>query len=70
MNTNSQALVEKAYTERSSWTEIMQTWVRREALEEARYSFNQVQKEMPDGSRTRFETCFCIGKPLTYVGFS
>ncbi|KAB2574354.1 hypothetical protein DBV05_g6913 [Lasiodiplodia theobromae] len=67
MNTNSQAPVEKAYTERSSWTEIMQTWVRREALEEARYSFNQVQKEMPDGNRTRFETCFCIGKPLTYA---
>ncbi|EOD49197.1 hypothetical protein UCRNP2_4039 [Neofusicoccum parvum UCRNP2] len=67
MNTNSQVPVEKAYTERNGWTEIMQTWVRREAIEEARYSFNQVQKEMPDGSRTRFETCFCIGKALTYV---
>ncbi|KAL1623598.1 hypothetical protein SLS56_008238 [Neofusicoccum ribis] len=48
MNTNSQVPVEKAYTERNGWTEIMQTWVRREAIEEARYSFNQVQKEMPD----------------------
>lgn len=67
MNTNTQVPLEKAYTERNGWTEIMQTWVRREAIEEARYSFNQVQKEMPDGNRTRFETCFCIGKPLTYV---
>ncbi|KAH7062061.1 hypothetical protein B0J12DRAFT_549680, partial [Macrophomina phaseolina] len=66
MNTNTQVPLEKAYTERNGWTEIMQTWVRREAIEEARYSFNQVQKEMPDGNRTRFETCFCIGKPLTY----
>lgn len=67
VNTNSQVPSEKAYTERNGWTEIMQTWVRREAIEESRYSFNQVQKEVPDGSRTRFETCFCIGKPLTYV---
>lgn len=67
MNSNTQVPLEKAFTERNGWTEIMQTWVRREAIEEARYSFNQVQKEMPDGSRTRFETCFCIGKPLTYV---
>ncbi|KAL1624979.1 hypothetical protein SLS54_003705 [Diplodia seriata] len=67
MNSNTQMPVEKAYTERNSWTEIMQTWVRREAIEEARFSFNQVQKEMPDGNRTRFETCFCIGKPLTYA---
>lgn len=66
MNSNTQVPLEKAFTERNGWTEIMQTWVRREAIEEARYSFNQVQKEMPDGSRTRFETCFCIGKPLTY----
>ncbi|KAL1643456.1 hypothetical protein SLS58_004814 [Diplodia intermedia] len=67
MNSNTQMPVEKAYTERNSWTEIMQTWVRREAIEKARFSFNQVQKEMPDGNRTRFETCFCIGKPLTYA---
>ncbi|OJD32764.1 uncharacterized protein BKCO1_3600024 [Diplodia corticola] len=67
MNSNTQMPVEKAYAERNSWTEIMQTWVRREAIEEARYSFNQVQKEIPDGKRTRFETCFCIGKALTYT---
>ncbi|KAK8254786.1 hypothetical protein HDK77DRAFT_11940 [Phyllosticta capitalensis] len=67
MNTNSQVPLDKAYTDRNGWTELMQTWVRREAIEEARLSFNQVQKEVQDGGRTRFETCFCIGKPLTYA---
>ncbi|KAK8168481.1 hypothetical protein BKA80DRAFT_308227 [Phyllosticta citrichinensis] len=67
MNTNSQVPLDKAYTDRNGWTELMQTWVRREAIEEARLSFNQVQKEVQDGGRTRFEPCFCIGKPLTYA---
>ncbi|KAF2142174.1 uncharacterized protein K452DRAFT_287392 [Aplosporella prunicola CBS 121167] len=67
VSTNAAVPPEQAFTDRAAWTEIMQKWVRREALEEARYSFNQVQKEVSEGGRTRFETCFCIGRPLTYV---
>ncbi|KAF2084215.1 hypothetical protein K490DRAFT_68998 [Saccharata proteae CBS 121410] len=67
INTNSQVPLEQAFNDRAAWTEMMQRWVRREAIEEGRYSFNQVQKEVPDATgRTNFETCFCIGKGLTF----
>ncbi|USP79816.1 hypothetical protein yc1106_07090 [Curvularia clavata] len=55
-----------AFLERSSWTEIMASWVCKEAIQEARLPFTQVQKEKKDSRRTRFETCFCIERPLQF----
>ncbi|EOA80936.1 uncharacterized protein SETTUDRAFT_100000 [Exserohilum turcica Et28A] len=55
-----------AFAERNSWTEIMASWVCKEAIQEARLPFTQVQKEKQDGRRTTFETCFCIARPLQF----
>ena len=58
-----------AYNERPSqnWTEVMASWVCKEAIQEAGYKATQVQKERPDGRRTRFDTCFCIEQPLKFT---
>ncbi|KAF3038782.1 hypothetical protein E8E12_002489 [Didymella heteroderae] len=57
-----------AYTERpaSNWTEVMASWVCKEAIREAGYKATQVQKERKDGRRTKFDTCFCIEQPLKF----
>lgn len=55
-----------AYTERQSWTEVMASWVCKEAIKEAGYKFTQLQKERQDGRRTRFDTCFYIEQPLKF----
>jgi hypothetical protein len=55
-----------AFLERNSWTEIMASWVCKEAIKEAGYPVAQVQKERKDGRRTKFETCFCIERPLQF----
>lgn len=57
-----------AFNERpnQNWTEVMASWVCREAIQEAGYKFTQVQKERPDGRRTKFDTCFCIEQPLRF----
>jgi len=57
-----------AYNERPSqnWTEVMASWVCKEAIQEAGYKVTQVQKERQDGRRTRFDTCFCIEQPLKF----
>lgn len=55
-----------AFAERNSWTEIMASWVCKEAIREAGYRVTQVQKEKRDGRRTKFETCFCVEKPLQF----
>jgi hypothetical protein len=55
-----------AFLERNSWTEIMASWVCKEAIQEARLPFTQVQKERKDSRRTKFETCFCIERPLQF----
>ncbi|KAL6708750.1 hypothetical protein ACN47E_002446 [Coniothyrium glycines] len=55
-----------AFLERHSWTEIMASWVCREAIQEAGFRFAQVQKDRKDGRRTKLETCFCIEKPLQF----
>lgn len=58
-----------AYNERpgQNWTEIMASWVCKEAIQEAGYKVTQVQKERSDGRRTRFDTCFCIEQPLKFT---
>ncbi|KAH3988082.1 hypothetical protein HBH92_057350 [Parastagonospora nodorum] len=55
-----------AFQERNSWTEIMASWVCKEAIQEAGYRVTQVQKDKKDGRRTKFETCFCIERPLQF----
>lgn len=55
-----------AYNERQNWTEIMASWVCKEAIQEAGYKVTQVQKERKDGRRTKFDTCFCIGQLLKF----
>ena len=55
-----------AFLDRNSWTEIMASWVCKEAIKEAGHSFTQFQKDMKDGRRTKFETCFCIERPLQF----
>ncbi|EUC35449.1 hypothetical protein COCCADRAFT_24629 [Bipolaris zeicola 26-R-13] len=55
-----------AFSERNSWTEIMASWVCKEAIQEARLPYTQVQKERRNSRRTRFETCFCIERPLQF----
>jgi hypothetical protein len=55
-----------AFLERNSWTEIMASWVTKEAIREAGFRFEQVQKDRKDGRRTRPETCFCIERPLQF----
>ncbi|KAH7355850.1 hypothetical protein BKA66DRAFT_429360 [Pyrenochaeta sp. MPI-SDFR-AT-0127] len=51
---------------RSSWTEIMASWVCKEAIAEAGFEFTQVQKDMNDSRRTTFETCFHIKQALQF----
>ncbi|KAF9730540.1 hypothetical protein PMIN02_001479 [Paraphaeosphaeria minitans] len=63
---NTDAPSSEAFAHRHSWTEVQASWVCKEALQEAGYSHTQVQKEMPDGRRTNFETWFCIDQPLTF----
>lgn len=55
-----------AYIERQSWTEVMASWVCKEAIQEVGYKVTQVQKERKDGRRTKFDTCFCIEQPLKF----
>jgi hypothetical protein len=55
-----------AFLERSSWTEIMASWVTKEAIREAGFRYTQVQNDRKDGRRTRPETCFCIERPLQF----
>lgn len=57
-----------AYNERpgQNWTEVMASWVCKDAIQEAGYKVTQVQKERPDGRRTKFDTCFCIEQPLKF----
>ncbi|KAF1953960.1 hypothetical protein CC80DRAFT_134106 [Byssothecium circinans] len=59
-SSNTDAKPSEAFSDRNSWTEILASWVCKEAIQEEGYKFTQVQKERRDGRRTRFETCFCI----------
>ncbi|KAK7184082.1 hypothetical protein DPSP01_001276 [Paraphaeosphaeria sporulosa] len=63
---NTDAPSSEAFAHRHSWTEVQASWVCKEALQESGYSHTQVQKEIPDGRRTKFETWFCIDQPLTF----
>ncbi|KAF1974091.1 hypothetical protein BU23DRAFT_505908, partial [Bimuria novae-zelandiae CBS 107.79] len=56
----------EAFRHRHSWTEVQASWVCKEALKEAGHPYTQVKKDIPDGRRTKFETWFCIDRPLTF----
>ncbi|KAI4951435.1 hypothetical protein J4E91_004145 [Alternaria rosae] len=66
VSSNTDQAYSLAYLERSSWTEIMASWVCKEAIREAGFRFTQYQKERKDHRRTRGETCFCIERPLQF----
>lgn len=66
VRSNTDQLPSIAYLERNSWTEVMASWVCKEAIKEMGFRVTQVQKERRDGRRTRFETCFCIEHPLQF----
>ena len=66
VSSNTDQAYSLAYLERSSWTEIMASWVCKEAIREAGFRFTQYQKERKDSRRTRGETCFCIERPLQF----
>jgi len=66
VGSNTDQLPSVAFLERNSWTEIMASWVCKEAIREAGYKVTQVQKDVRDGRRTKFETCFCIERPLQF----
>jgi hypothetical protein len=66
VETNTEQLPSVAFLERNSWTEIMASWVCKEAIREAGYRVTQVQKDKKDGRRTKFETCFCVERPLQF----
>ncbi|KAF2134303.1 hypothetical protein P153DRAFT_281041 [Dothidotthia symphoricarpi CBS 119687] len=55
-----------ALSSRHPWTEIMASWVCKEAIREAGYRVTQVQKERREGKRTKLEPCFCIEQPLKF----
>ena len=55
-----------AFLERNSWTEILASWVCKEAIEEAGLRFAPVQNDRKDGRQTRFGTLFVIEKPLRF----
>lgn len=57
----------EAFSDRQSWTEVLASWVCKEAITEAGFKFTQVQKERQDGRRTKFEPLFCIERPLTFA---
>jgi hypothetical protein len=65
-DTNSDLPASEAFANRNSWTEVLASWVCKEAIKEQGYSYTQVQKERRTGRRTEFETCFCIQEALTF----
>ncbi|KAF2185051.1 hypothetical protein K469DRAFT_577355 [Zopfia rhizophila CBS 207.26] len=64
---NTDAPSSSAFTDKTSWTEILASWVCKEAIKEAGYKYTQVQKERQGGRRTKFEAGFCIQRPLTFA---
>lgn len=66
VSSNTDQLPSIEFLERTSWTEILASWVCKEALHERGLRATQVQKERQDGRRTRLTTTFIIEKPLQF----
>ena len=65
--TNSKYPSSKALNDRNTSTEILASWVCREAIEEMGYKYETLRKMSNDGRRTKPETFFSISRPLTFV---
>ena len=57
----------QAYTDRSCWTEIMTSWLDKEAIKEAGYKYDRIQRERREGGRTKLDPCYRIHKALIFV---
>lgn len=66
VDTNTDQAPSLAFLERNSWTEILASWVCKEAIREAGLRYTPVQKDRKDGRRTKLETLFMIEKPLQF----
>jgi len=66
IKTNSDSPPSNPFTDRKGRTEILASWVCKEAIKEAGFNFTKVQKDCLDGRRTRFETCFVIQQALSF----
>ena len=53
-----------ALSDRNAMTEILATFVVREALDEAALPYRSVNRDSFDGHRTRFDACFLIQRPM------
>ncbi|KAK3061398.1 hypothetical protein LTS18_006347, partial [Coniosporium uncinatum] len=47
-------------------TEILSSWVSKEAIEQSCYEYTSVQEDVGNGRKTRLQTLFCIKRALTF----
>ncbi|KAF2016064.1 hypothetical protein BU24DRAFT_450670 [Aaosphaeria arxii CBS 175.79] len=66
-DTNTEKPSSFAFSDRRSWTEISALWVCKEAIQEARFEYHQLQKSRQDDRRTKLEACFKIDQALTFA---
>ncbi|KAF2810177.1 uncharacterized protein BDZ99DRAFT_498359 [Mytilinidion resinicola] len=67
VRSNTELPASTPFTDRNSWTEILASWVCKEALKEGGYDYTQIKKERNEGGRTKLETAFSIPRPLTFA---
>ncbi|KAF2749949.1 hypothetical protein M011DRAFT_284144 [Sporormia fimetaria CBS 119925] len=67
IDSNTDQPTSTAFADRRSSTEVLASWVCKEALQEEGYEYTLVQKERHDGQRTMFDPCFRIQRPLTFL---
>jgi hypothetical protein len=67
VKTNTKLSPPSPLSDRNGRTEILASWVCKEAIQEAGFEYTKVQKDRQDGRRTKFETCFVIQKPLSFA---
>ncbi|KAF2740405.1 hypothetical protein EJ04DRAFT_548442 [Polyplosphaeria fusca] len=63
---NTDSSTDVAYSDRTSWTEILASWVCKEALVESKLRHRQMQKLRQEGEKTVMEPCFRIDHALTF----
>jgi hypothetical protein len=63
-NSNTRSSHLSALNDRNTVTEILASYVVREALEEAALQYRSVKRDSFDGGRTRFDSCFVIQRPM------
>ncbi|KAF2499825.1 hypothetical protein BU16DRAFT_558118 [Lophium mytilinum] len=63
---NAPLRVSAPFADRNAWTEILASWVCKEALREGGYDYTQIKTERNEEGRTKLETAFSIPRPLTF----